>query len=67
VEQHLAGHLHQLPSGDHASKAIVETMRADEADHGAHAQALGASPMPAFVQNAMRNAAKVMTRTAYHI
>ena len=67
VEAHLASHLEQLPPQDAKSRAIVEQMRADEAEHGAAAQALGAAATPAPVQAAMTAMAKVMTTTAYFI
>ncbi len=67
VERHLAGHLERLPEGDAASRAIVERMKADEAGHADHAQALGASPMPEPVRVAMRLAARVMTGTAHRV
>jgi 3-demethoxyubiquinol 3-hydroxylase len=67
VEQHLASHLDRLPVADHASRAIVEQMRQDEARHAQHAEAAGAAPMPAPVRWLMRTAAKVMTATAHRI
>jgi ubiquinone biosynthesis monooxygenase Coq7 len=67
VEDHLNGHLSQLPLQDAKSRAIVEQMRVDEIAHGAAAQALGAIPVPVPAQMAMRAMAKVMTSTAYHI
>jgi ubiquinone biosynthesis monooxygenase Coq7 len=67
VERHLAGHLDRLPPGDAASRAIVERMKADEAGHADHAEALGGAPMPEPVRVAMRAAAKVMTETAHRI
>ncbi len=67
VERHLAGHLERLPEGDAASRAIVERMKADEAGHADHAEALGAAPMPEPVRAAMRLAAKVMTETAHRV
>jgi ubiquinone biosynthesis monooxygenase Coq7 len=67
VERHLAGHLERLPEGDGASRAIVERMKADEAGHADHAQALGAAPMSEPVRAAMRLAARVMTVTAHRI
>jgi ubiquinone biosynthesis monooxygenase Coq7 len=67
VEHHLAGHLDRLPAADLASLAIVDRMRADEAVHADHAEALGASPMPGPVRGAMRLAARVMTATAHRI
>jgi 3-demethoxyubiquinol 3-hydroxylase len=67
VEAHLDGHLRRLPAGDTASRAIVDRMKRDEAQHADSAQHLGAAPMPAPVQAAMRAAAKVMTGTAHYI
>jgi len=67
VEAHLASHLKNLPLGDEKSRAIVEQMRVDEIEHGAAAQHLGASDLPAPVKALMRGMAKVMTTTAYHI
>ena len=65
VEQHLASHLDRLPADDYTSQAIVSQMKADEARHGAAAQAAGASELPAPVRWAMRLASKVMTTTAH--
>jgi 3-demethoxyubiquinol 3-hydroxylase len=67
VEAHLADHMKQLPAADQKSRAIVRQMCADEAEHGAAAQALGAAELPTPVKFAMRAMAKVMTRTAYYI
>jgi ubiquinone biosynthesis monooxygenase Coq7 len=67
VAAHLASHLEKLPAEDLKSRAIVEQMRQDEIAHGAAAQALGASEMPAPVKVAMGMMAKVMTTTAYYV
>ena len=67
VEQHLAGHLERLPPNDHASRAIVEQMKADEARHASEALAAGAAPMPAPARWLMKAAARVMTATAHRI
>jgi len=67
VEEHLAGHLTQLPQQDAKSRAIVAQMRADEAAHGKAAQDLGALEAPAPVKAAMSAIAKVMTTTAYYL
>jgi ubiquinone biosynthesis monooxygenase Coq7 len=67
VEAHLQGHLERLPAADHASRAIVAQMKADEAAHAQSAQAAGAVELPAPVKMAMRAAAKVMTTTAHYI
>jgi 3-demethoxyubiquinol 3-hydroxylase len=67
VEQHLDGHMSTLPANDHASRAIVEQMRADEASHAAAAIGAGAGEVPFPVRTLMRVASKVMTRTAYYV
>jgi ubiquinone biosynthesis monooxygenase Coq7 len=67
VEQHLAGHLERLPAGDAPSRAIVEQMKRDEAEHAAAAEQSGAASLPAPIKLAMRLAARVMTQTAHHV
>lgn len=67
VEHHLDGHLQELPSNDHHSRAIVAQMRADEIEHGQMAIREGGVELPAPIQSAMKIMAKVMTFTAYRI
>lgn len=67
VKEHLEGHLNTLPVQDAKSRAIVAQMRDEEVEHGAAAQALGASEMPPPVKAVMRAMAKVMTTTAYYL
>jgi len=67
VEDHLTGHIEQLPPADAKSRAIVEQMRDDEARHGAMAQAAGAVELPFPMRYAMRAAADVMRAVAYRI
>jgi ubiquinone biosynthesis monooxygenase Coq7 len=67
VEQHLAGHLERLPLADAPSRAIVDQMKRDEAEHAAMAERSGAAPLPGVVKLAMRLAARVMTQTAHHV
>lgn len=64
---HLDGHLDRLPESDLKSRAIVERMRAEEAEHGAHAKAAGAAELPAPVRALMRFTARLMTTTAYRL
>jgi ubiquinone biosynthesis monooxygenase Coq7 len=67
VEEHLTGHLEKLPPADERTRAIVEAMRADEAQHRMSAVRLGAAQLPSPVRAAMRLAAKVMTTVAYRV
>jgi len=67
VEEHLSGHLEALPPDDRRTRAVVETMRADEARHRASALELGAAELPAPVKRTMRLASKVMTTVAYRV
>jgi len=67
VEEHLTGHMEDLPPADMKSRAIVEQMRDDEARHGAMAQAAGAIDLPLPIKGAMRVAAGVMKSLAYRI
>jgi ubiquinone biosynthesis monooxygenase Coq7 len=67
VEEHLTGHMEDLPPADMKSRAIVDQMRDDEARHGAMAQAAGAVDLPLPIKGAMRVAAGVMKTLAYRI
>lgn len=67
VEAHLQSHLVSLPAGDHASRAIVDQMKQDEAGHAAQALAAGGVELPAPVRGMMRVASRVMTSTAYYL
>ena len=67
VEGHLDEHLVRLPPGDTRSRAILQTMQADEIAHGMSAKAAGGAELPAPVRALMRSTALVMTHTAYWI
>jgi 3-demethoxyubiquinol 3-hydroxylase len=67
VEGHLDGHLGRLPASDARSRAILETMRAEEIAHGAAATTAGGTPLPAPVRTLMRHTARLMTGTAYWV
>ena len=64
---HLEGHLEKLPQNDARSRAIVEQMRDEEAEHGANATEAGAAELPQPVVQLMRVTAKIMTKAAYWI
>ena len=67
VEAHLQGHLDRLTPRDVRTRAVVEAMQRDEAQHARTAEALGARELPGLVRAAMRAVAKVMTRVSYRI
>ena len=67
VCEHLDGHLDGLPEKDARSRAIVEKMRDEEAEHGENAVAAGAADLPGPIKTLMRLTAKVMTKTAYWV
>jgi len=67
VERHLESHLDRLPPQDEKSRAIVGTMRDDEARHADMAEAAGALPLPRPVRDVMHVAAGVMKAVAYRI
>ena len=67
VGAHLNRHLDQLPAADDKSRAILEQMKTDEAEHAATAIRLGGAELPNPVKAAMQGMSKVMTSTTYHL
>lgn len=67
VGAHLNNHLQRLPASDQRSRAVLEQMATDEAEHAATAVHLGAAELPAPVKSAMRLSSKAMTSTAYYL
>jgi ubiquinone biosynthesis monooxygenase Coq7 len=67
VAQHLDEHLARLPAKDSKSRAILEQMRIDEAEHAAIAVAHGAAELPKPAKAVMQLVSKVMTRTSYYL
>ncbi|MDP3845836.1 MAG: 2-polyprenyl-3-methyl-6-methoxy-1,4-benzoquinone monooxygenase [Pseudomonas sp.] len=67
VCKHLDEHLQQLPAEDGKSRAILEQMRSDEAEHAAGAIEAGGFRFPAPVKFGMSLLAKVMTKSTYRI
>jgi ubiquinone biosynthesis monooxygenase Coq7 len=59
--------MQRLPLADLASRAVVDQMKKDEAQHAADAQKAGAVPLPQPITQAMKLAAKVMTTVAHRI
>jgi len=67
VYDHLEDHLGRLPAQDARSAAILRQMQSDEDRHRQTAIKGGGMELPAPVQEAMRLASRVMTRTAYWV
>ena len=67
VGAHLEKHLHELPASDEKSRAILEQMKTDEAQHADTAIGLGGAKLPAPVKAAMKQMSKVMTSTTYYL
>jgi ubiquinone biosynthesis monooxygenase Coq7 len=65
VVKHLDEHLMRLPESDVQSRAILEQMRADEAQHATVAIEAGAAALPVPVKKMMGVLSQIMTRTAY--
>ena len=67
VEGHIDSHLEKMSPDDTRSRAILESMRSDEIQHGQDALDAGGARFPAPVRDAMKNTARVMTITSYWI
>ena len=65
VCEHLESHFDRLPDSDERSRAILEQMHAEEAEHGENAIDAGAAELPQPVKDLMKLTARFMTRTAY--
>ncbi len=66
VVRHLEGHLNHLSPADAKSRAIVEQMKADEAQHATVAVETGAAELPPSIKQLMTLTSKVMTTTSYY-
>jgi ubiquinone biosynthesis monooxygenase Coq7 len=67
VCDHLDSHLARLPANDARSRAIVTTMRDEEAEHGQNAMEAGAAKLPRPLRHMMKLTARLMTTTAYRV
>ncbi len=67
VEAHIDEHLESLPGGDQRSRAILRTMKADEARHADNAEKAGARVLPMPVPAVMALASKLMKTVAYRL
>ena len=67
VEAHLEEHLRTLPEADLRSRAILRTMKEDEARHAEHAEQAGAKVLPQPVPTLMALASRLMKTVAYRV
>lgn len=67
VEAHLDEHLQTLPEADLRSRAILTTMKADEARHADSAEAAGARILPQPIPTVMATASRLMKTVAYRL
>lgn len=67
VCEHLREHLQTLPAEDEKSRAIVQQMLEDEAEHASKAIEAGGQVFPTPVKKAMSLMAKVMTGSTYYV
>ncbi len=65
VGKHLESHLKRLPAKDYKSRAVLEQMDIDEAEHAHKAIQAGAAELPRPIKGLMQLTSKVMTKTAY--
>ncbi len=64
---HLEGHMARVPIQDEKTRAIIQQMHHDEAEHMQMALKAGAAELPPPVKQLMALVAKIMTGTAYRI
>jgi len=67
VCNHLQGHMNRVPVSDAKTRAILQQMHQDEAEHMHMALDAGAAELPAPVKGLMTLVAKVMTTTVYRV
>lgn len=67
VEGHLESHLDRLPEQDAKSRAVVASMKEDEARHAQTAFDHGGAELPEPAKHAMRLASRVMTGSTYWV
>ncbi len=67
VEAHLHEHLQRLPENDARSRAILETMKTEEARHASNARARGGAELPPPIPSLMRFASGLMKAVAYRV
>lgn len=67
VCEHLEEYIDRLPPPDSKSRAILEQMKEDEAEHARHAIEAGALEFPSPVKHLMRRVSRLMTWSTYRL
>lgn len=67
VVKHLQRHMARIPQNDVKTKAILEQMEFDEAQHAQTAEDAGAVELPFVVRKLMHFTSKLLTFSSYHI
>lgn len=67
VGKHLEAHIQMLPPGDRRSRAVLEQMAIDEAQHAQQALEAGGARFPAPVKFGMTLMSRVMTKSVYRL
>jgi len=67
VEEHLQSHIDRLGDRDLRTRAVIEGIQREEAEHRHNAERLGARDLPEVVARAIRDAARVMTTVSYRL
>lgn len=67
VGAHLSKHLTELPENDIKSRAVIEQMQVDEAEHAKSAVEHGAAELPKPIKHLMQATSKTMTKTSYYL
>ncbi len=67
VVEHLADHASRLPADDSRSRAILEQMAVDEAEHGQAAMLGGGVPPPQPVRRLMAVTGEIIRKVAYQM
>jgi ubiquinone biosynthesis monooxygenase Coq7 len=67
VGKHLSQHLTQLPEHDLRSRAVLQQMQSDEAQHAENAVKQGGAELPRPVKSLMQVMSRAMTKTSYYL
>jgi ubiquinone biosynthesis monooxygenase Coq7 len=67
VEAHLQQHIERLPENDQRSRAILDQMKTDEAEHARMAEEAGGRELPSPIRATMTFTSSIMKTLAYRI